>query len=150
MWILDPSYQKSAYATFTWVTSHLGGLCQDWIFWTIFFNPQFLTKNLKVGLFRSKTLISTNSISKNTKFQYFIVARVLNKRWLLSTSQTAPFIKKHRKYDQKCSFLCVSVHTIFENVVNWHQSLMQFQTYERRAPLLFTMTILCRRISAMP
>ena len=35
-------------------------------------NPQFLTKIYKVGLVWSKTLISTDKITKNTKFQTFI------------------------------------------------------------------------------
>ena len=40
-------------------------------------NPQFLTKIHKVGLVWSTTLIPTDRISKNTKFQTFIVVKDL-------------------------------------------------------------------------
>ena len=46
------------------------------IFVKLLKNPQFLTKIHKVGLVWSATLISTDRISKNNKFQYFIVVRV--------------------------------------------------------------------------
>ena len=39
-------------------------------------NFEFLTKIHKVGLVWSTTLMSNDRISKNTKFQYFIVVRV--------------------------------------------------------------------------
>ena len=46
------------------------------IFVKLLKNPQFLTKIHKVGLVWLATLISTDRISKNNKFQYFIVVRV--------------------------------------------------------------------------
>ena len=69
------------------------------IFVKLLKNPQFLTKIHKVGLVWSATLISTDRISKNSKFQYFIVFRVLiGGSWLLSTSQTAPFVSLFLKW----------------------------------------------------
>ena len=41
-------------------------------------NPQFLTKIHKIGLVWSPTLIHTDNITKNTKFQTLIVVEDLN------------------------------------------------------------------------